>query len=815
MGSEDAEATADSAATEEPERTVPKRKTSKTKKSKSSSGDKDEKSTPKKKKNKKKSDVEWENSDDIKSDEDWATEDLGKASPSVWDPKKFDETSPWKDSDGPKRVQDLPSPAVADAPLESKSGGDEEEWPFKERCKIEEKKSKSKKTSKKKDGDSDPAVVKRSSSKDPDLSDASEPSAKKSGASSKEKKKSKKKDTGPSVPARSRRGDTDDEAVDADNFVEKLNDESGSERRKPRKRASRRGSNESGSDSIDSTQDDELAQGSFHKLAKDFDKKPTRSNSKSRSGSASGRRRRGKDKGMDQSGHDEVGSEAHEEFGDEDHEVKLAGDPGSGGAGRMSWRERRAQNRTTRTQNLGEEPQAPGSGGRRPPPSRRGGVRRASSERWRKAVENQSDDDYEIVRQRRTQRIGGEMSRSAHGIRRYHSGDIGMMASSYHSAQRTPHDARRTPSRRNRRTPQNVDSAGSFGEDDYEYDMNLSGRSGRTLDSIEDLEDFTHMDFQTPGMIDYDEDLEDLMHRANPEHTEHLQRRVNRKRDAVHYDQDMPMMTRQALMTRQASAMVMKGRVDGSNIDRRRLMIRNDSMSSAASGDGLDMSGHSGHRRPARRAPPRSKSSGLGAMAMARKGAPDVMAGSERSDPDRRGVFRTKSSTSSFRQTNKPNRVAQISRRAPNSNEQIDPHSMRGASGPRRGSLQRAKSMGAMKAMRSPTGSSPQKPERRRREKEDASDLQSTDEDSDLDSDDGAPSTQKSERRKLKALGSPAKSLRKTANKKDMSVKRNRRKLHAIFYEAKMGIDMKELFKQVKKGDVPRSPVKTLMMPSP
>ena len=193
------------------------------------------------------------------------------------------------------------------------------------------------------------------------------------------------------------------------------------------------------------------------------------------------------------------------------------------------------------------------------------------------------------------------------------------------------------------------------------------------------------------------------------------------------------------------------------------------------------------------------------------------------SDPEnRRGVFRTKSSTSSFRQSNKPNRVAQMSRRG---GDQIDPHSMRGAPSrePRRGNLQRAKSMSAVRPVRSNSmDPTPAKPDRyeendKRRKKEK---FESDEEDSDLDSEDEAP--QKPPRRKPsktktppRSASSPLKTIKKTVNKRDMTDKRNRRKLHAVIFQAKMGVDMKDLFKQVQKGDTPRPPIKTLMMPSP
>ncbi|KAL3902205.1 MAG: hypothetical protein SGARI_005954 [Bacillariaceae sp.] len=199
---------------------------------------------------------------------------------------------------------------------------------------------------------------------------------------------------------------------------------------------------------------------------------------------------------------------------------------------------------------------------------------------------------------------------------------------------------------------------------------------------------------------------------------------------------------------------------------------------------------------PGRRAPPRSKSSGLGAMVPGG-------AGGRPSDPEnRRGVFRTRSSTgtNSFKQYhNKPNRVQSMSRR-----DQIEPHSMRGAP------------------------SSVITP----RKEEVVSDDSGTDsEDSDVvsDSESLTPSPKKQLRRpppaKAKRPPPRAKSEilpprrkvvpAKPADKKDMTNKRNRRKLHLLMYEAKMGVEMKDLFKQVQDGVAPRSPIKTLMMPSP
>jgi hypothetical protein len=96
---------------------------------------------------------------------------------------------------------------------------------------------------------------------------------------------------------------------------------------------------------------------------------------------------------------------------------------------------------------------------------------------------------------------------------------------------------------------------------------------------------------------------------------------------------------------------------------------------------------------------------------------------------------------------------------------------------------------------------------------------QSESEDSDVDSDDD-PSPKKPAKRKpakvtpIKASPSPS-PAKKSTNKRDMTVKRNRRKLHSVVYQAKMGVDMRDLFKQVQKGEIPKSPIKTLMMASP
>mmetsp|Transcript_117906 Transcript_117906/g.176124 ORF Transcript_117906/g.176124 Transcript_117906/m.176124 type:complete len:843 (-) Transcript_117906:210-2738(-) len=710
-------------------------------------------------------------------------------------------------------------------------------------------------------------------------------------------RRGRKKDSEPAMPRRSRAGRPDaDEDMDQPPAQPKVqggskSDEEGAEpgddaekSKKPKRRSGRSGS-EDGAEVEDGKED--LEGNSFHRLAKDFDK-PSRPRSTSRGkktkapGSASGRRRRLKDRALDHSGHDDDDSEVYGEFGEEEHEVKLKDDaaivdPGSGGSrSRMSWRERRARNR------LGEDPsgdgpdhavaplKAPGSGGRRPP--RRGMMRRASSERWKRAVEGEDDPEAIQNRARATLRdANAELSRSAHSIRRYHSGGVGAMSSgldarSYHG----PTEGRRPPLRTPRKQirgppPDSADSGGSFGNDYDDYDLNLSGRSARTLDSIEDLEDFEHMDFQTPGMVDYDEEILDLMQRANPENTAQLNRRVHRKREAVNYDQNMPMMTRQALLTRQASAQVARQRFDGSNIDRQRLLLRSDSMSSADGGE-LSMSNHRPMRTTpggGRRPPPRTRSSGMAAMAGHAGRSKDVpgfmqQAPTRSTDPEnRRGVFRTRSSTASFKQYhNKPNRVASLSRRGPGTGEQIDPHSMRGstsassaapAPADRRGSLQRAKSTTALRPSKkldprgdaadhevaprkkeeAPARKSDSDDERRGKKKQkekaprDDESLNSESEDSDVESieEEEMESPKKPARRKPTKPVQPKSPIpikaKKSTDKRDMLVKRNRCKLHAMMYEVKMGVDMKDLFVEVQKGEIPKSPIKALMMPSP
>ena len=100
--------------------------------------------------------VEWENGGNVmgmNEEENWAKEVVAAAaaaaadneSPSVWDPKEFDEQTsnldPWKESTEVTRLVDLPSPSLVEVSPDQRHGRDEEdEWPFKSPCSFEEKK---------------------------------------------------------------------------------------------------------------------------------------------------------------------------------------------------------------------------------------------------------------------------------------------------------------------------------------------------------------------------------------------------------------------------------------------------------------------------------------------------------------------------------------------------------------------------------------------------------------------------------------------------------------------------------------------------
>jgi hypothetical protein len=656
----------------------------------------------------------------------------------------------------------------------------------------------------------------------------------------------------------------------------------------------------------DNIQDDELASGSFHGLVADDDKMSVRS--KDRQGRARGgtRRRASKsapgDRTMDSSDHDDADDEFYEEVVVDDTVTRLKGeedettsDPESGDMGeqRKSWRERRDNKRS----NSREQTSTDDNG--------------ASQER--------GTTDGNVTGGRRptsSRRATAELSRSAHSTGNSagrHSGGGPQRGSGLVLGTASFHEMHRptTSSRRRRDRARDTDSQdpGSNHDDSYENYDSRSGRSQRTLDSIEDLEDFEHVDFQTPGMIDMDEETYELMQRANPEETGHLNRRVQRQRDRLTYDQNMPMMTRQALLTRQGSVQAMRQRVDASNLDMRRILLRNDSMN-AATKDELSWSQHrtkmaSMSNAPgSKRAPPRTKSSGLmGASSkevptfLRQQVRPDEAAaaaaagGSDRpSDRDRRQQFRTgpRSNTNSFRQyMNKPNKVAQLGGRRPGSggDSSIDRHTVRGtastsastsAAKDRRSTLQRAKSAtGIRRPQRTDATGQSLTPGRADDAEEQMPDLKSDDDDinSDVDSAGSTdsdesppkkriPSTKRnsapkkpvqavspekpikradqapkklvesiSPRKPIKRIQSasprkpPARTkstpvqarmlppAKKPKPKRDLTKKNHRRKLHSLIYEQKMGVNMKDLFKEVKKGQTPRESL--LMIASP
>lgn len=340
-------------------------------------------------------------------------------------------------------------------------------------------------------------------------------------------------------------------------------------------------------------------------------------------------------------------------------------------------------------------------------------------------------------------------------------------------------------------------------EDDeaYSYDFDMSGGEYDSAEEFEeDYDESMPRYFQTPGMMDYDEEIAELMHKANPEYTEQLNRRVHRKRDNVVYDQNMPMMTRQALMTRQASGQVIRQTVDANSIDRGRLGFRNDSFHGRSGGQQKPQRRGPGRRGP----PPRSQSSGLGTMAMASR-----RAGEEGSSDDARAKFRGRGASSSFqRYANKPNNVARMSGRRPGDMDR----SQRGAKGPpRRGMVKRAKSTTAIGRSQSGDGSA-LKPERRARRpsREVSDDEQDSDqlssEEEDTDSEGNATKLKTQPRRRAP---------KKIVDKQDMTVKKHRRKLHGLLYQVKMSVEMKDLLKEVQKGEIPKSPIRALLMDEP
>ena len=614
---------------------------------------------------------------------------------------------------------------------------------------------------------------------------------------SNQKRISHNKDSEPSLPRRAHNGRTRIDKKDDEDFMVKPRESrsssiAGSEPSSggdsvDRPTKAKRHGTKSEIEAVGAEDSDEIKTDSFHKLAKDADKKlgsKSRGHKTKRSGSTRISGRRSKERT------DEMSDVAVDidEFGEEEHEVDLKGEDSDNDG------------------NLPEgEPKLLPSG-RRPPTSRRGQLLRGnSSERFRRAVEGESEEGDDR---------GQSLSRSAHGSTRRRSGSTDSLGSgSYHGS--SERSRTRTPNkRRPRRTnhPPNSDGSG----ENFEHEMSLSGRSSRTLDSIEDLEDFEHVDFQTPGMINYDAEILELMQKANPEHTAQLQRRVGRRREAVNYDQNMPMMTRQALMTRTASSQVQRQFVDQSNLDKRNMLLRSMS-SSSMSAEEISMSQNRqqvARPVPSRRPPPRTRSSGM------------ALSISEHPADDKRRLFRTKSgaSTSSFRQTQKPNRVQPISRR---SGEMDGSRSNRGAPEDRNGSLSRAKSMHATVGRTV----SPKKPERRvpkaveskaaqetSGEKHPPKDDSSMSEDSDVESDEEGTAIVTPRRKippPMKAAPKPVMPPKQKTDKRDFTVRRNRAKLHSMLYESKMGVDMHDLLETVRLGEVLRSPWKALMMPSP
>jgi len=628
---------------------------------------------------------------------------------------------------------------------------------------------------------------------------------------------------------------------------------------KPKRRsAARRRSPEK--DVANGKEGEELGLGSFHTLKLDSDK--PRSSSKGRRTPNSARRnktsagekpnrRRLKGKPLDYS--DQLPDDKHKIDDKVTQEVDLKDEGNVTQSGIRLRRDHRSNLERTlsndgdlvtavsKTSNISRS-------GKKLSSSKKTGICRSQSERWMRTVEEgegegEGGEDQTVIRrrpQKSLNRASGEISRSSHSkIRRHHSTNIykmntGLIHRSYHGAdsgRHTPSDGRRTP-----RKPilhhEMIDSDGSLGDDSTDSSGEYAHSQG-TLESIDDFEDFGAdfygMNLETPGMVDFDEEMLDLMQRANPEVTEHLDRRVHRKREMVAYDQNMPMMTRQALLTRQASSQVSRRFLDGKNIDKKRLLLRNDSMSSTNSRDELKLSSHRSMRSThGRRAPPRAKSSGLGAMGQA--GYMQSIGGPTRPSEldDRRRVFRSRSShggTNQYSQ-NKPNKVRSLSRRA--SGDLIQPHTMRGTSRSNdlithRKSLQKANSTTSLKRPTSSDHAAPRIPERKKSKEKNC-----VNNDSDIDSEFGSDyesptsSPKKSLRREsrdptmLASASSRGKRRDiKNVDKNDMSNKRNRSKLHLLLYKTKMCVDMNVLFKHAREGETPRSPIMTLRMPSP
>jgi len=792
-----------------------------------------------------------------------------------------DNIDAWDEKNEPSRVNDPTSQTLARIPSRQRSSKKGKKGSRKQAGKTS---SSDKFTVEKEDHNNDSVGSRRTTSdksieKSEELEHDHKERARISGRSLKSSARSRessgrKEDTRPSVPRRASDGrEIDDNGVDQSPANRKLrknsrqNEESDGEGMtedaddkqptKPARRTPRRVSPES---KPAENENNELSVGSFHSLRKDSDKPRSRSNTSRRRTPNSGRRnktpnsgrpnrRRLKDKTLNNSDHfpvcknaetsDDVDSRGTQEINLKDEEILATGTSRTRRERRRD-RERLVSNDVIRDVRKTKPGNSNASrSGRSSLTTRRGGIRRSHSERWNRAVEtleSEGAENPQVGRRKAHEslnRASDGLSRSAHPrIKRNNSSGLARMTGSlnnrsYHgleSDRRVSSDARRTPRRATRRH-QTAESSNSIADDSIDsFGDGHSfgdGRSQATLESIDDFEDFGEdfygLELQTPGMIDFEEDMLDLMQRANPEVTDHLDRRVHRKREMVVYDHNMPMMTRQALLTRQASSQVQRQFFDGSNIDKKRLLLRNDSMTSNNSSHRAMRSTHG------RRAPPRAKSSGLGAMA--RGGYMDSMGGPTRQSDsdDRRRVFRSGSSqTASFNQyhQNKPNKVRNLSRRA--SGDLVQPHTMRGqprSNDQRRRPVQRASSTTALRRSNSSDHVAPQKPERKmfvdeRRKMA----RQSSDDDSgnnaELGSDQRGPS--------YSLKGSPMRDSvldgikdDKNTDENDMSNKRNRSKLHFLMYMTKMSVDMDVLFQKAREGEKPRSPIDTLRMPSP
>lgn len=468
------------------------------------------------------------------------------------------------------------------------------------------------------------------------------------------------------------------------------------------------------------------------------------------------------------------------------------------------------------------------------PSSKRKGDRVTQSERWMRTVESV---DTEIGADSATiskhaedslNRACDGLSRSTQKdrIRRYMNEeglDHRLFHDNHEAARHVTPDSNYAP-RRPKLVHEIIDSAESLDVESF-HAIDECGRSQGTMHSVEDFEDFDDgfygMELQTPGMIDFDEKMLELMRRANPEVTDHLDRRVHRKREMVAYDQNMPLMTRQALLTRQASSQVARQYFDSKGIDKQRLLLRSDSLSSTHSRDELRLSSHRTIRSThGRRGPPRTKSSGLGAMRQS--SYLQSIGGTSRMSElnDSRRVSRSKSTyCGTISRMQPPSRTKSLQRRA--SGELIGSHTMRepprtsaNNALARRRMLQRASSTTSLRRSTS-NGSArtPRMPERKASKSRYNRESDSSGNDSEFGSDCESFTSPRNTKVPRSLLHSKKK-YPEAVNKNDMTNKRNRTKLHLLTYRTKMGVDMNSLLKQIR-GERPRSPIKTLRMPSP